>query len=111
MCSFFIIVAPNNLVGDLSLGLSTLLDSRIVKLDNIEIFNVELWPFPIYFTSNVKGKLINASLCLRLLGDMSSLISIIISLVFRIFTPKPVKGTEKHQKHYLHTILCSFLLL
>lgn len=83
MCSFFVIVAANNQDGDLSPGLSTLLDSRIVKLDNVEIFNVELWPFSIYFTSNVKGKLINASLCWHFPRYMvSSVISIIINSVF-----------------------------
>ncbi len=57
MRPFSIIVGPNNQVGNLSLRRSVVLDSLIVKLDNVEIFDVELQPFPIYFTSNVKGKL------------------------------------------------------
>lgn len=33
------------------------LTAALVKLDNVEIFNVELRPSLIYFTGNVKGKL------------------------------------------------------
>lgn len=69
---------------------------------------MELWPIPIYFTSNVKGKLINASLACIFLGDtVSSVISIIISLVFCIylfFFSKAVKCTEKQQKSQLWVV-------
>lgn len=63
--SFSVFVASNNQKGDLSMGFSILLDSHIVNLDNVEIFNVELWPFQAYFISNVTGKPMNASLCLH----------------------------------------------
>lgn len=109
MCSFSIIVAPNNHVGDLSLGLSITLDSYIVNLDHAEIFNVELWSLPIDFTGNMKGKFINASLFLlcpqrcSVSSDRCYNVSAVCSV---LFLPQPVKCAGKYQKALLsHNLL------
>lgn len=87
---------------------SILLDNHTVKLDN-----AVLWPFRIYFTCNVKGKLINASLCVH------------FSLWYGVFSDQHYNKSgglyffQKQlnalkniiKKQYSHTIYCSFLQL